>query len=552
MALMEGVQKIGGVWKIRRRIPTDCLAEFGVKQFFTQSLGTTDRKAAIQLAAPILAEIDARIAAIRAGSVTPVDVSPEPVTFVPIDRTRAFDTIARWRRASIQTASEKAWSGLLPPLTNDEAVEASGLRAKLRANVAPEDFLDRFAAVLSVPVGHPVLNRIELRQAFLSAWSDVEDATDDFRHDRFDEWTDKIQDAPMGQTGIPTKRTGVTLLEAYDLWGQTKSLEPKQRGYVERLSQFLGNPDIATVTPLDLDRFLIDLKRWPNTKRDLSKLTFSEAIAQAERDPDYKRLHIRTVYIWTVTFKSLFEFAVTRDLLIKNPAANMMKKPSREESSDREPYEPEDLSVIFRAPLFSGNDGKGLRDKVGPNVIRDHKYWLPVLAHYTGARVEELASLHLDEIKTEGDISYIDLTERPLSGERRVKAANSRRIIPLHDDLITAGFLDHVSDSAGPMVFPELERDGKASDYFTKWWGRWCERTAPFKGQGIDDPAKTFHSFRHAWMRAARQSDVQEKVHDLISGHAGGNGVARNYGRGVDLKTLKAAIDDINLANLDL
>lgn len=546
MGLMEGVQKINGIWKIRRRIPADCAAAFGVKEFYTRSLGTSDRKQAMQLAAPLLADIDERIAAIRAGA------SEEPLrevlkALLPLDRQRAFDAIASWRRRTIQAASEQGWSGLLPPLDNDESVRLSGVRIVLRTGGQPEGFDDHMAGALGVPVEHPVLRRAELREAFRSAWSDVEDRIDEFRHDRFDGWP---EDEEPASTAAALPASGVTLLDLFDLWAASKTLPPRQRGYVERLSEFLGAPDISRITPIDLDRFLVELRKWPNTKRDLSGMTFLAVIATAEKQSDYRRLHDKTVWNWTTTYKAMFEFAVQRDLLAKNPAANMMKKPSAETSSEREPYEAEDLAVIFEAPLFRGNDGKGMRDKKGDKVIQDHRYWLPILAHYTGARVGELASLHADEVREEDRIWFIDLTERSLSGDRRVKNRSARRTIPLHDDLVELGFVDHVRRTVSDMVFPELDGPGKASDQFVKWWGRWCERTAPLKGQGIDDPSKTFHSFRHGWKRAARQSGVKEEVHDLISGHAGGNGVARSYGRGADLKTLKEAVDALNLPSI--
>lgn len=546
MGLMEGVQKIGGVWKIRRRIPADCAAAFGVKEFYTRSLGTSDRKLAMQLAAPLLAEIDQRIEVIRAGA-SGGALSTARKAFLPMDRQRAFEAIASWRRRTIQAASEQGWSGLLPTLDNVEAVRLSGIRMVLRTGGLPEGFDDHMAGALGVPVEHPVLRRAELREAFRSAWSDVEDRIDEFRHDRFDGWP---EDEEPASTAAAPLASGVTLLDLYDLWAATKTLAPRQRGYVERLSEFLGAPDICRITPIDLDRFLVELRKWPNTKRDLSGMDFLAVISDAQREPGYLRLNEKTVWNWTTTYKAMLEFAVQRDLLAKNPAAHMMKKPSAEASNEREPYEPEDLAVIFEAPLFRGNDGKGMRANRGDKIIKDHRYWLPVLAHYTGARVGELASLHTDEVREEGGIWFIDLTERPLSGDRRVKNRSARRIIPLHEDLIDLGFVDHIRRTVTDMVFSELNGPGKASDKFVKWWGRWCERTAPLKGHGIDDPAKTFHSFRHSWKRAARQSGVKEEVHDLISGHAGGNGVARSYGKGADLKTLRTAVDEIHLATI--
>lgn len=155
MGLMEGVQKIGGVWKIRRRIPADCAAAFGVKEFYTRTLGTSDRKLAMQLAAPLLAEIDQRIVAIRAGA-SGEALSNAPKAFLPMDRQRAFEAIASWRRLTIQAASEQGWSGLLPPLDNDEAVRLSGIRMVLRTGGLPNGFDDHMAGALGVPVEHPI------------------------------------------------------------------------------------------------------------------------------------------------------------------------------------------------------------------------------------------------------------------------------------------------------------------------------------------------------------------------------------------------------------
>lgn len=108
---MEGVQKIGGIYKVKRRIPPECQSAFDGQEFVTRSLRTKDRKEAIQLATPILKEIDERIAAIRAGNARPLEATTEATTeaaFLPLDRGKAFDLIRNWRRATIQRASERA------------------------------------------------------------------------------------------------------------------------------------------------------------------------------------------------------------------------------------------------------------------------------------------------------------------------------------------------------------------------------------------------------------------------------------------------------------
>lgn len=141
MAVMENVVRVGKTYKVRKRIPPECRAGFGVSgEFKTVSLHTSDKREAQRLALPILAEIEEQIAQIRAG----LKPTPTPVvSHRPIDRQTAFKRIADWRHQTIQVASEKAWSGMLTPLSNDEAVAASTLRSQLRANVAPAGFEKR-------------------------------------------------------------------------------------------------------------------------------------------------------------------------------------------------------------------------------------------------------------------------------------------------------------------------------------------------------------------------------------------------------------------------
>ncbi len=560
MALMENVIRApnSGIYKVRRRIPADCLEAFGVKEFVTVSLGTKDKREAQRLAIPILEEIDRKIAATRALQADPapvLDLQPHPL----IDRQTALNAIEKWRRASIQSAHDRAWNGFLKPLgQSQEAVDASRLRYRLDnpREPLPDDFRQRFAAALTsqgvnISPDHPVLDRTQMVQAFRSAWLDVERFTDDFRHDRFDGWPEG-QETTVPQVVAPTQaKSGMKLLAVFDLWAQTRPTQPRQRGYVKRLSEFLGDPDISDITALDLDRFLVALRDWPVTKRPLDDVPFDEVIRRFQAEGDYQRLHIKTVWNWTTVFKALFDFAVDRDLIAKNPAAKTMKKPSAAESEERPPYSGADIAAIFAKPMFQGaSSDRAYRVEPGSIVTRDHRFWLPILALWTGARLEELATLTREEIKVEEGVHLIDLTGRPIKAgaARRVKNSSAQRLIPIHDRLIAIGFLDHLRGlKPRDMIFPELNPDtDKVGRYFTRWWGMWCEANADVKGEGFDDPRKVFHSFRHSWKGAARNSPAKEEIHDLISGHKGGNAVARGYGRGAHIAKLKEAMDLID------
>jgi hypothetical protein len=79
----------------------------------------------------------------------------------------------------------------------------------------------------------------------------------------------------------------------------------------------------------------------------------------------------------------------------------------------------------------------------------------------------------------------------------------------------------------GDAFDPEQRPKPKSSGYgeaFSKWFGRYK------RDLGIDNPSSVFHSFRHGFKDALRAAGVNEDVNDALTGHSGGNSVARGYG----------------------
>ena len=161
--------------------------------------------------------------------------------------------------------------------------------------------------------------------------------------------------------------------------------------------------------------------------------------------------------------------------------------------------------------------------------------------------MEELGAIETADVKTEGDISYFDLTERDL------KTHTSKRKVPLHPAMATLGFLDYVADrvKAGDRyLFPELPHDPadalKSTRQYSKWFGLWCD------ANGFTDPDQNFHSYRHTFKRACRSAGLGEEVHDLLTGHVGSGGVGRGYGAGAELQMLADAIKKVEFPTFKL
>jgi integrase len=239
---------------------------------------------------------------------------------------------------------------------------------------------------------------------------------------------------------------------------------------------------------------------------------------------------------------------IADDVQWSNPFAKM-SLPTRR--STREPWEPDELRTLFGSPIFTGGD----RPRAGGG---EAAFWLPLLALFTGARLNELAPLTVADITRDEPTSVysIHIKEAPEQG-RRLKTAGSARIVPVHRELIRIGFVrftEEVGSSSGPeaRLFPLLKPGPKEGfgEAFSKWFGRFK------RGLGINNKASVFHSFRHGFKDALRRARVGEDVNDALTGHSSGS-IGRSYGakdmvRRFGLGTLADAVGEVVYPGLDL
>jgi len=219
---------------------------------------------------------------------------------------------------------------------------------------------------------------------------------------------------------------------------------------------------------------------------------------------------------------------------------------------NRQPWEPDELSPLFRSPVFT----KRLRPAGGKG---EAAFWLPLLALYSGARLSELAPLAVGDIKidTASGVRFMTVIEDATVG-RTVKTDTSIRAVPLHSDLLRIGFMDFVEHArarggSSGRLFPEIERGPKGTfgEVWSKWFGRYK------RSLGINNENSVFHSFRHGFKDALRAAQVSEDINDALTGHAGGNRVARGYGwkdmvRRFGFPALHAAVEKVHYSGLDL
>jgi integrase len=162
-------------------------------------------------------------------------------------------------------------------------------------------------------------------------------------------------------------------------------------------------------------------------------------------------------------------------------------------------------------------------------------------------RLDEIAGLRLRDFHQDEEAGewLFDVSPR---GGRSVKTASSIRKVPLHPQLTKIGLLRYRQSlidrgvNLEGSLWPGLKSaEGRPlSGPWSKWFGRFLRGKA-----GITDRRKVFHSFRHTFKRMARDAGIPEETHDAMSGHSGGGGVGKSYGRGVSLRPLVDAMATI-------
>jgi integrase len=190
-----------------------------------------------------------------------------------------------------------------------------------------------------------------------------------------------------------------------------------------------------------------------------------------------------------------------------------------------------------------------------------YTYWLPLIGLHTGMRINEIAQLALSDITIEDGIVCLHVTDDADDDDdddgvrrrraKRVKTEAGRRIVPIHDALVSLGLLEyaHMVRQAGHRsLFPELigGRDGPGQPA-SKQFARYCDRV------GLNDPALVFHSFRHGAIGRMRAAGIRKELSMVVVGHTPADDVHDSYGdikNDFSIADRKRAIDALKFDNV--
>lgn len=152
-----------------------------------------------------------------------------------------------------------------------------------------------------------------------------------------------------------------------------------------------------------------------------------------------------------------------------------------------------------------------------------HRWWAPILGLYTGARINEICQLKVDDIVMESGRWCMAI--RKTSQTQSLKGKSAVRKIPIPQPVLDAGLLDFVDDIKAfghPRLFPHLsagvnQKSGKSnarySQGFLIQFGRYLNDLGFPKGV-------RFHAFRHTLATELDNEGVREEDIALLTGHS--------------------------------
>ncbi|MFB0827304.1 site-specific integrase [Chromobacterium violaceum] len=284
---------------------------------------------------------------------------------------------------------------------------------------------------------------------------------------------------------------------------QKKAEQPKRKSKLlsEVIALYLSEKKLDNVakTIEDKERTYNEFMSFFEDK-DINAYDVEVAVSYKNRlvaaNASATRINAKTSFL-----KDLFSYAIDNNLYFSsNPFERVRvssKSKLKQQVESYRDFTDDELKLIFAEVPY-----RDFMNKL------DY-YWLPFLALYSGARVEELASLSLEQIKKDGEVHYFEL--------EKAKNRNSVRKIPLHRKIEESGFLAYVEglrQKGETMLFPHLTAGKNGySKNMSRRFGLYLDTLK------LKDSRKVFHSFRHTFITRLTDMGTNPAVVMALVGH---------------------------------
>lgn len=543
-----------GIYYVRITVPLELRHILG-KSELKRSLNTRDRSAASQRAPSLIAAFQRELDQARS-QCTPVHTT---ITELPLEDARQFVSS---RLANMQSLPDRSRHAGRQFISDG----GRGRRAQLAENKQLLEFLTEIEQSDQWEAWRAALGRSAIRAferkhvvniapssqasgvlAEFGAQAQIEHVRRAIHRDE-----QPFSTAPAPDVGgrFPDRNDILTLsrlLKAYredkeQTWRPSSGLAFRK---VEALltDWFGSDRDVQTIARNDWRDLFRSLPRVPASRTKMKAyqgMSLQEVIQAAEKSSGpVVRLSAKSCADYVIHIQSVLNWASREDLLPKNAAKSLSAPNTARVGTVRKPFAPELLQRLFSAPPYLARTDQ---------TPQDGRYWLPLIALFSGMRSGEIAQLTASSIEEVDGILCIRLTDSHL-----LKTQESVRDVPVHSELLRLGFgeLSEKRKATGEtLLFPDIRENGKSdrSSEFSKTFRRMLV------GAGIQDPSLTMHSFRHTFAHALVAAKVPLATAEALQGWGGKKprNMFAHYGGRPPLSQLAEAVEQVVYPTLNL
>ena len=241
-------------------------------------------------------------------------------------------------------------------------------------------------------------------------------------------------------------------------------------------------------------------------RRKTLPATRNLSLRDAAKVEGLRKISVETLNWYLQAFAAFFGWAQKNGYINVKLFEGMKVGRANATKEERQPFTPDAMVTMFKE-LTQNNSGL---------VKSDSHKWGTLIGMFTGARLNEVAQLLIDDIQEEDGVWFFNISDEG-ENQKEVKNKASKRKVPIHSSLFEAGFLDfYKSRQRGKQLFPDY-RFTKSNGYGRNL-GRWFNESFTPK-LGIKTPRHVFHSFRHTMITRLIQAEAPPEKAKCIVGH---------------------------------
>ena len=255
--------------------------------------------------------------------------------------------------------------------------------------------------------------------------------------------------------------------EKAPLWA-SKTIQ-MHSGALTLFLNFIGSKPINLLSRKDCKDFKLTLEKLPPKWQSRFKGMGMLEIAAMGLSP----ISPATVNRTLSPICTFLNWVVVEGHISANPALRLRAVNRVRADTQRAAFSADNLRLLFEeSPMYRGCEPASKRNHAGSMIIKDARFWLPLIALFSGMRIEEIAQLRCRDIRQIDGVWVIDVN---ISDGNRLKNQNSQRLIPIHSELLAIGLLDHnekTNASGHERLWPEFRRGkhGSYSGAYSHWF----------------------------------------------------------------------------------